>query len=97
MTPGPRTFHQYRYGFAHVICDTDGRIIASSVNVQAGPLMAAGPALLLALTRIAGIEGEGREVAQRAIEDFGEREAMILADWDPHRSRPRLRIVGEAR
>ena len=31
MSPGPGCFHQYCYGFAHVVCDADGRIIASSV------------------------------------------------------------------
>jgi hypothetical protein len=94
MSPGPWSFHQYRYGFSHVICDADGRIIASSVNVNAGPLLAAGPALLYALRQIAAVEGPGQDIAARAFEDFGEREGFLLSDWDPYRPRPRLRIVG---
>jgi len=96
MSPGPWRFHQYCYGFSHVICDADGRIIASSVVAGDGPLMAAGPTLLHALKRIAAIEGPAHELAARAVEDFGEREGFVLADWNPYRPRPRLRIVGEA-
>ena len=36
------------------------------------------------------------EIAKNALESFVERGGMILADWDPHRSRPKLPIVGEA-
>ena len=96
MSAGPWSFHQYLYGFSHVICDADGRIIASSVVAAHGPLMAAGPTLLHALRRVAAIEGPGQEIAARAVEDFGEREGFLLSDWDPHRPRPQLRIVGEA-
>jgi hypothetical protein len=96
MSPGPWRFHQYLYGFSHVICDADGRIIASSVIAHDGPLMAAAPALLHALRQIAAIEGPAQDIAARTVEDFGEREGFILADWDPHRPRPRLRIIGEA-
>jgi len=53
MSPGHWSFHQYLYGFSHVIFDADGRIIASSVVAGDGPLMAAGPTLLHAL-RLAG-------------------------------------------
>lgn len=96
MSVGPWSFHQYLYGFSHVICDADGRIIASSVVANDGPLMAAAPTLLHALKRIAAIEGPAQEIAARAIEDFGEREGVVLSDWNPDRPRPRLRIVGEA-
>jgi len=96
MSPGPWCFHQYCYGFSHVICDAEGRIIASSVVANDGPLVAAGPALLRALRQIAEIESPAQDIAARAIEDFGEREGFVLAEWDSHRPRPRLRIVGEA-
>ena len=96
MSSGPWCFHQYCYGFSHVICDADGRIIASSVVAGDGPLMAAGPTLLYALRRIAAIEGPAQELAARTVEDFGEREGFVLSDWNPYRPRPRLRIVGEA-
>jgi len=96
MSPGPWSFHQYLYGFSHVITDVDGRIIASSVNVHTGPLMAAGPTLLHALRQVAAIEGPAQDIAARAVEDFGEREGFVLSDWNPYRPRPRLRIIGEA-
>jgi len=89
-------FHQYMYGFTHVICNAAGSIIAASVNKSVGPLMAAAPTLLHELERIAAGEEPAREIAQSAVESFIEREGMALADWDPHRGRPRLRIVGEA-
>jgi len=49
-------FHLYRYGFSHVICDADGRIIASSIMKGDGPVMASAPMLLHALARIASGE-----------------------------------------
>ena len=96
MSPGPWTFYQYRYGFSHVICDADGRIIASSIMKGDGPVMASAPMLLHALARIASGEGPAPELATRALEECGEREAIILADWNPARRPPKLRIVGTA-
>jgi len=58
--------------------------------------MAAGPMLLNALARIASGKGPAPELATRALEDCGEREAIILADWNPARRPPKLRIVGTA-
>jgi len=71
-------FHQYRYGFSHVICDADGRIIASSIMKGDGPVMASAPMLLHVLARIASGEGPAPELATRALEECGEREAIIL-------------------
>jgi len=58
--------------------------------------MASCPTLLLALARIAWGESSAPGIAKRAIEDCGEREAIILADWNPARRPPKLRIVGTA-
>ncbi|MEP6609984.1 MAG: hypothetical protein ABJA83_15115 [Burkholderiaceae bacterium] len=66
------------------------------MNVFAGPLLAAAPTLLHELARIAAGEEPAREIAQSAVESFIEREGMWLADWDPHRRRPGLRIIGVA-
>jgi len=41
-------FHQYRYGFSYVICDADGRIIASSIMKGDGPVMASASIRLIA-------------------------------------------------
>jgi len=41
-------------------------------------------------------EGPAPELATRALEECGEREAIILADWNPARRPPKLRIVGTA-
>ncbi len=94
MSPGPWTFYQYRYGFSHVVCDADGRIIASSVMAKDGPVMASAPMLLHALAQI-GL-GNAPEIAKSAIEACEERAAIILADWSASRRAPRPRIVGIA-
>lgn len=96
MSPGPWSFHQHHYGLQNVVIDADHRVLASHIRFDNGPMIAASPALLHALTLIAAIDGPAQAIAQTAIEDFSEREGMMLADWDPHRPRPRLRIVGEA-
>lgn len=44
----------------------------------------------------APLDEPAREIARSAVESFIEREGMTLADWDPYRRRPRLRIVGVA-
>jgi len=89
-------FHQYRYGFSHVICDADGRIIASSIMKGDGPVMASAPMLLHALAQIASGLSNAPEIAKSAIEACDERVAIILSDWNPSRRPPRLRIVGTA-
>ncbi len=97
--PGPWQFHRHRYGFAHVITDRDGRYIVSSVPAECGPLLAAGPQLLVTLDRIAAATEPGtpaHELAVGAVESFREREGMILADWGPYQPTPRLQIVGVA-
>ncbi len=96
MSPGPWVFHQYRYGFSHVVCDADGRIIASSAMAKDGPVMASAPMLLHALAQIASGLGNAPEIAKSAIEACEERVAIILTDWNPSRRAPQLRIVGTA-
>jgi len=72
---------------------------ASSLQAPwlATPVMASAPMLLHALAQIAFGLGNAPEIAKSAIEECGEREAIILADWDSSRPAPRrLRIVGTA-
>ena len=62
-----------------------------------GPLLAAGPALVAALERIASItplDSPAHEIAVSAVESFREREAITLADWNPRALVRELRIVG---
>ena len=98
--PGPWRFYVRRYGLAHVIADANGSPMASSVPIGSGPLLAAGPELLTALARIAALVPAGspaHNVAVDALEQFAEREGMMLADWHPVTApRPRLRIAGVA-
>jgi hypothetical protein len=99
-SPGPWTFECWHHSLANVILDADGRYLAGHVGIGDGMLMAAAPTLLRALAQIAEVAPEGSEaraIAENAIEDFGEREAITLADWRPGRSEPRLRVVGVAR
>jgi len=76
-------------------------VMASSVPIGAGPLLAAGPELLAALQRVAELVPVGspaHNVAGDALEQFAEREGITLADWQPvtHSEPPRLRIAGVA-
>lgn len=77
--------------------------MVSGVPIGSGPLLAAGPELIEALERLAGVTTPGteaHEIATGAIEAFREREAMVLADWRPQpiptARRPQLRIAGVA-
>src|SRR5689334_3955525 len=95
--PGPWRFHAGLWGFRNVVADRDGRYIVSNVPANCGPLLAAGPALVAALERIAAITEPGspaHHVAVNAVESFGEREAITLADWTPPAPVLRLRVVG---
>jgi len=84
-SPGPWTFYQYRYGFSHVVCDADGRIIASSVMAKDGLVSAdATPRV-----GIASSLGNAPKIAKSAVEACEERAAIILADWNPSRRSPR--------
>ena len=97
--PGPWRFYPHRWGFRNVIADRDERYIVSSVPAECGPLLAAGPSLLLALDKITAQTEPGsaaHETAVNAVESFREREAMMLVDWNPQPPAPRLRIVGVA-
>lgn len=97
--PGPWRFHPHRFGFSNVIADRDGRYITSNIPAECGPLLAAGPSLLVALDKITTQTEPGspaHETAVRAIESFREREGMTLVDWNPLTPAPRLRIVGVA-
>ena len=100
--PGPWQFHVRRYGLGHVVTDANGSMMASSVPIGAGPLLAAGPELLAALQRVAELVPAGspaHNVAVDALEQFAEREGMTLADWQPVTApavRPQLRIAGVA-
>jgi len=38
--------------------------------------------------------GPAQDIAARAVEDSVEREGFVLSHWNPHRARPRLRIIG---
>jgi hypothetical protein len=98
-SPGPWTFQCWHYSLRNAILDADGRFLTGHVGIGDGMLMAAGPTLLRALAQIAEVAPEGSEaraIAENAIEDFGEREAITLADWRPNRPPPRLRVVGVA-
>jgi len=75
--------------------------MVSSAPIGSGPLLAAGPELLAALERVAEMTQPGteaHEVATGAIEQFREREGMIIADLQPAEVTParRLRVVGVA-
>jgi len=102
--PGPWQFHVRRYGLGHVVTDANGSVMASSVPIGAGPLLAAGPELLAALRRVADLAPVGspaHTVAVDALEQFAEREGMTLADWQPATTQPQplrrqLRIAGVA-
>lgn len=97
--PGPWSFHAYRWGFPNVIVDGAGGYIVSSVPASCGPLLAAGPSLLVALERIAAAASPRsavHELATGALETFREREGITLADWRAHAPAPRLRIAGVA-
>ena len=98
--PGPWKFHVRRYGLGHVVMDADGSMLASSVPIGAGPLLAAGPELLAALQRVAELVPVGspaHNVAVDALEQFAEREGMTLGDWQPITTAPlRLHIAGVA-
>lgn len=97
--PGPWSFHRYRWGFPNVIVDGAGGYIVSSVPASCGPLLAAGPSLLITLQRIAAAAPAGteaHELAMGAVEAFREREGITLADWRAHGLPPRLRIAGVA-
>jgi len=101
--PGPWRFYVRRYGLRHVVTDANGSMMASSVPIGAGPLLAAGPELLAALQRVAELVPVGspaHNVAVNALEQFAEREGMTLADWQPVTTHPhplrQLRIAGVA-
>src|SRR6476619_4203922 len=97
--PGPSRFHANLWGFRNVVADRDGRYIVSNVPANCGPLLAAGPALVAALERVATQTEPGspaHETAVNAMESFREREAMTLVDWNPLAPAPQLRIVGVA-
>src|SRR6185369_15062558 len=96
---GPWRFHASLWGFRNVIADRDGRYIVSNVPANCGPLLAAGPALVAALERIATLTEPGspaHETAVNAVETFREREATTLADWNPPAPARGLHIVGVA-
>ena len=75
--------------------------MASEVRPQCGPMLAAGPALLTALWRVARMtrpDSLAHEIAVKAIEEYLEREGMQLDDvapWEMPR-RQKLRVVGVA-
>ena len=97
--PGRWRFYPHRWGFRNVIADRDERYIVSSVPAECGPLLAAGPSLLIALDKVAAQTEPGspaHETAVNAIELFREREGMVLVDWNPQTPAPKLRIVGVA-
>lgn len=76
-------------------------MMACNVPIGAGPLLAAGPDLLAALEKVVDLATLGspaHTIAVDALEQFTEREAMMLGDWRPGTSpRPRtLRIAGVA-
>jgi len=68
-SPGPWTFYQYRYGFSHVVCDADGRIIASSVMAKDGPVSADATPRVGIASRL----GNAPEIAKSAVEACEER------------------------
>ena len=90
MSPGPWSFHQYRYGLTNVVTDADGRVLAVNVRDENGPMIAAGPGLLRELTLIAAGAQHPQHIAQRALEDFGERETALLTALAPAETRVAL-------
>ncbi len=97
---GPWAFVHHYAGLHNVVQDTDGRVLASHVPIDCGPLLAAGPTLLAALHRVARVAEPGsaaRDIAIGAIEDHHERAGIALdlpVDVQAGRG---LRIVGVAK
>jgi len=97
---GPWAFHLKRSGFDNCLSDHQGRLIVNNVPLDCGPLLAAGPSLLIALERIVRMTQPGsivHEVALQAVENHRERDAMTLQEERIiPRPAPRLRIAGIA-
>lgn len=66
----PWFFHAVKYGLGHVVCDADGRILASHVLNEVGLLMSGAPTMYAVLKRIAAESPEGDrhgDLARRAL------------------------------
>ena len=96
----PWRFYATFAGVSNCVTDREGRLIVSQVPVSCGPMLAAGPTLLIALERIARMTKPGsmvHEVALQAVECHRERDAIILQEEKilPRAAR-QLRIAGIA-
>lgn len=78
--PGPWSYHSFRFGSNNVVSDANGQYLAGNVPSTAGPLMAAGPALLERMARIARLTSTGSPangIARATLRKFGYQRAQL--------------------